>query len=109
MNCSNCGAPYREGEMICKACGHMLVDALATRQIEAVSEYAIQNREPRVTTDHLQRLALEIGEQVLDFPVQHGCEIIVGRGVKAVPGQLPLDLTRLGGNEIGRASCRERV
>lgn len=100
MICNKCGTANREGEFICHTCGALLVAPAATKRMAMTSGLLVQNP-VRQTTSRLKNVVVQIGDDVVDYPVRSGAEIVIGRGVEAGTGQVALDLTQNGGTENG--------
>jgi len=101
MNCPNCGTANREGELICRSCGRMLVVPAETRRIK-VSAGLLPERERKQTTDRLKTITFEVDDVTYNFAVQSGDEILIGRGYPStIPNAAALDLTNANGSERG--------
>lgn len=101
MICEYCGAVNREGELICHACGRMLMVPEETRRLK-VSGGLVPERERKQTTDRLRTITFEVDNVTYDFPVQNGDEILIGRGYfSTAPNVAALDLTAVNGGERG--------
>ncbi len=102
MNCSQCGSPIREGELLCQTCGALQSDDMLTRRLQIKGESSNQPRtKSGVGSGPLHTITLSADQQAYECSVKGEASILLGRCVPPDAAREAIDLALAGGGEKG--------
>lgn len=102
MNCSQCGSPIREGELLCQVCGALQADDMLTRRLKIGGESSIQPRvKSGVGSGPLHTITLNAEQQAYECAVKGGASILLGRCVPPDAAPESIDFAPVGAGEKG--------